>query len=734
MKIFTKSNLLRYSLVTVMLTMAMIAGQAVYVDIGKYTYEITRFWGSGANGDTQAMIVGIASGENVYGDVVIPDSVTYDGNRYPVVGLGEGDFSGIEEGKNPAFYLNDNITSVTIPANIRFIACNEFLGCHNIQNYFVSPDNKDFTAEDGILYELNYSYDQERVTYKLFRYPSGRNTGTLTIPAKATSVGAGAFAANDNIKVIILSGDQSLNSRWQLGNKTIENVDCKSSTEYSQPEEGVLVYGNTFKGVCPGLRRATYSIPENLRYIAEGAFCESPIKEVTIPESVVNPLSQYEFMNSAVEKINFNGNVPDNVPQGCFINAACLQFIRLQGDANGHLWLSTSCFLNCKSLENISFESNIKTIKIARYAFMGCHRLKEFPVTSQMKISELNSYAFKGCHALTGFSFGCVNEIEDVPGYQFEDSGLTYVNWPSTFTKVPYGCFKDCRDLTKVNLKMTTTDISADAFSGSGLTAISLMGVEWYAHTAFFNCPNLSRVYFPVNERSYVNYRDIDFIPATCEVIVNNPQIRNLDSQLPDDNSEVKLYISNFSPTAKIGDAWTTVYVPGRTTDIYASLTGSGIREMYSYSTDKENSRVKIGSTAAGVRITGVAIEGVNAELKDGWWVADCEPCEGVKMNVIISYTVYGNPMTTIYEYQFDEGFTELENLSDENPDTFISIEKGRITLGSAIPWTVYDIGGRILQSGTTDSIDISRFVQGTFIIHFPTCPSSTRKFSLSGS
>lgn len=731
MKRLTFSIYLRSIFTIVLILPTMFQSHAIYVDIGKYTYDITRFWGSGANGDTQAMIVGIAAGEKVTGDVVLPDSISYNGNRYPVVGLGEGDFSGIDEGINPAFYYNDEITSITIPVNCRFIAGNEFIGCHNIEKYYVAPGNKNYIAEDGLLYELNYSYDQEKVTYELFRYPSARTATTLAIPAKATTVGTGAFAANNHIKVIILSGEQSLNSKWQLGNKTIENVDCKSSRVYSSPEDGVLIYNTTFKGVCPGLTRTTYTIPDNILFISEGAFCESSIREVTIPASVTNPLSQYEFLNSSIESLKFNGNIPNSIPQGCFINAVNLKYLPMQGDDNGKLWLSSSCFLNCKSLENISFDENIKSIRIARNAFMGCSKLKEFPVTSKMRISELNSYAFSGCRSLTGFSFGTVDEIENVPGHQFESSGLTYVNWPSAFPKVPYSCFKDCRDLTKVNLKMTTTDLNADAFSGSGLTAISMMGVEWYGDTSFYNCPDLSRVYFPANENEYAYYRDIEFIPSTAEVIVNNPHIRNLDNQRPNEKSEVKLYMSMFTTSSVIGDGWSVVYVPGRAKDIYSSLTNSEVREMYTYTTDKQNSKVKIGYLAAGVRLTGVTIEGKDAELQDGWWCADVEPSEGIKMNVSVNYTVYGNPMTTNYEYRFEDSSTAVDNLKQENEAIIDYIDNIYVNLKKVILWNIYDLGGRKIKTGVSDKIEKSELLPGTYILNFPTAPHSSVKLTI---
>lgn len=719
-RLFNGSTLIRSLLMAVL----FLIGNPCYatsVNIGSYTYKITRFWGSGQNGETQAMITGIAPGKKIIGDIIIPDTIVYNGKSYPVVGIGEGDFSGILEGESPVFYNNDMLTSVTLPSTIRFIGSNEFIGCHNITGYRVLPGNKDFCEEDGSLYKKNYTSDEAKVSWKLCKFPSARKVSTLVIPSKAYNVGAGAFAANDHIKILILSGDQILDSKWQLGNKTIENVDCKSSKIYSSPEKGVIIYGNMFIGVCPGLKRESYTIPEGYKYIDDGAFCESQIQEVTFPKSMPDPLDAYLFMNSAIKKINFSGEVPNTVGEGCFINATQLTEINLQGNSGGRLEFSTSAFFNCSSLVNVNLSENVTSILFHRHAFQGCSALKEFPLTSKMTVAELNSYAFAGCSSLTSFSFSRVKQIEDLPGYEFKGTGLTYVNWPSNLAEIPYGCFKDCKDLVKINLKMTTESIREIAFAGSGLTAVSLMGVNSYYTSSFVMCDNLSRIYFPFNDSSTVRYQSFDFKPASCEVIVNNPNLERLSDQAKCKDVDVKLYISSFSPDlpkTTIGDNWKSVYVPGGAKNIYSSLTNSEVKEMYSYQTSKNESKVRLASLAEGVRITGVIIEGKEANLVDGWWQTDSQPSdEEYKMNVMVNYTVYNNPMTTTYEYIFEDCESKINETGLVASEVIKEFTNTGFEFKTKQTWTIYDMTGAKILSGESDYIDISNFNKGTYLL-----------------
>lgn len=208
---------------------------------------------------------------------------------------------------------------------------------------------------------------------------------------------------------------------------------------------------------------------------------------------------------------------------------------------------------------------------------------------------------------------------------------------------------------------MATTKLRLSAFAGSGLTALSMMGVrDWYG-SAFENCPDLMRLYFPVTDsEKYVNYSNVPFTVDNAQVIVNNPNIENLDDQEAKYGAD--LYLSMVKGGVTVGNGWKRVYVPGRSADLYRNLTSSEVVEMYSYETYPEEGAVVIKALAAGVKIKSVIIEGREATNDGNRYYVEGLTVSDDRMNVIVNYTVANNPMTSYYEWIY----TGIDNL---NPD-----------------------------------------------------------------
>ena len=183
-------------------------------------------------------------------------------------------------------------------------------------------------------------------------------------------------------------------------------------------------------------------------------------------------------------------------------------------------------------------------------------------------------------------------------------------------------------------------------------------------------CQNLSRIYFPDNGKDNVYYWTIPFLTGTSQVIVNNPKINRLDMQKPIDG--LSLYISSVKGGIEIGNGWENVYVPGRTTELYRSITSANVYEMYSYDTYPEEKSVVIGNLAPGIKIKSVTIEGQEAVLTDGKYQATEAEIYGNKMNVTVNYTVYGNPMNSTYEYIYS---TVKEITDNESPAQWYTID-----------------------------------------------------------
>ena len=705
----------------VMMCMAHTAGASPVTDTDTYTCRITRFAGED---EQQAILTGLQPGAILAGDIRLPDSIRVDNHVYEVVALGESNYTAYA-GNPPVIYDNDAVTSVTIPARYRMIGRYEFTGCPNIESYSVEEGSRHFDSEDGLLYYRLWTID-DIDTWELYRYPSARRSPMFAIPARAAYVGPGAFAANSYLRKIYVSGEQGLSRAWQLGNKSIESVDCTASTRLREREEGVIFSSGMLYSVCPALVRASYTVPEGVKYICSGAFCNSSIRQVIIPESVQASVPEDCFAFSEIEEVVWEGDrSPQSVDDCAFLYCRELTSIRIGAKESGEVRIGSSAFEGCVHLADVTFTPDVKVMEMGKAAFAGCASLASFPYTKTMRIRELPEKCFAGCTSLTSFPLGIVEEMNG-SGYQFAGSGLTQVTVPANISTIPQGCFRDCPALVKVTMRMNEGRVMDRAFAGTPLTAIGLNGVQTYWASAFDECAALRRVYFPLGaEAPY--YDRILFTTEECEVIVNNPGLQRLYMQELHENPNVVLYHSSLSARSDLGTAWRTIYVPGGAREIYEAATGCRVAEMFSYVTDKEHSSVTIEPLQPGVKITGVTIEGVAATFEGGCWHSDVAPSAGSRMNVEVSYTVFKNPMLTVYEYPLDSTLTGLDAVA---ADDFHVMERtsSAITLSHMTEWVIHTPDGRVISRGCSAAVDLTTLPHGIFLLSFPAYPADGLK------
>ena len=113
----------------------------------------------------------------------IPESVTFNGNIYPVIKIGKSVF--------------DNLTSVVeiiIPASIQAIAWS-FWRCNKLQLITINSDNQKFCSVDGVLYSKDMRI--------LFAYPKGKRDICYTVDSRTTEIANLAFKNCDSLECII---------------------------------------------------------------------------------------------------------------------------------------------------------------------------------------------------------------------------------------------------------------------------------------------------------------------------------------------------------------------------------------------------------------------------------------------------------------------------------------------------------------------------------------------------
>lgn len=244
----------------------------------------------------RVLIVGLYSG-----DVTIPASVTYDGVRYTVTGIG-----------NYVFAYCGELRSVTIPSTVKSIGTEVFEGCGNLVAINVSPDNTAYCSEDGVL------YDKTMTT--LCACP-GAKSGDFTIPSTVTGVADFAFVmCNKLTSISIHEGVTSIGrgAFCDCGGLTAIDVSPDNAAYCS---EGGVLYDKSKTMLCayPGAKGTEFRVPAFVTRIGDFAFSTDGILSTVFIPATVTSIGDRTFYNSRVTTVYSSNPVPPTAGREIFL-------------------------------------------------------------------------------------------------------------------------------------------------------------------------------------------------------------------------------------------------------------------------------------------------------------------------------------------------------------------------------------------------------------------------------
>ncbi len=318
-------------LVMILLPVLSSAQDAVEID-GIYYNLISK-------GGTNGAEVTYSNGNGYTGTIVIPETVSYNGEMYNVNSIGNYAFSGCKKlsgvtippsvltiGKE-AFSNCDLLTSINIPSSVVSIDENAFRYCRNLKAVYITdleawcnisfPDRY-YIESNPLFYAQHLFLNNEEIKdlvipsnitkIKSFAFVGCAGLSSLTIHQNVTSIGYTAFYGCSGLSSLFIPDNVVT-----IGDYAFEN--CSSVTSLRLPSNLYSIGEYTFYN-CKELQSITWPIylsniekaafaccssltslflPDNVRSIKEGAFSScSSIKSVKIGE-YINSIDEGAF-------------------------------------------------------------------------------------------------------------------------------------------------------------------------------------------------------------------------------------------------------------------------------------------------------------------------------------------------------------------------------------------------------------------------------------------------------
>ena len=336
------------------------------------------------------------------GEVVIPESVTYNGKTYTIASIGGYAFAGCP-----------GLTSVTIPNTVTTINQNAFNGCTGLKTIeckATTPpalgDNA-FTSYDATLVvpSSSESVYKSAAGWSNFKFKeessetpgSGENSGEDSGSDNSGSDNTYGLTCKilNSTDVAIIAGSEKY-----TGDIVIPSQVTISGKTYTVTS----IADDAFKG-CTGLTSIT--IPSSITSIGSSSFdsCTNLNKvsisdmlswcKITFGNSLANPLyyAKKLYLNGTlVTKLEIPSAITE-IKNYTFYNCTSISTIVFP---SGILKIGNSAFVNCSNLTSVTIPNSVTTID--ENAFNGCIGLTSLTIGSS--VGSIGNYAFGNCTGL----------------------------------------------------------------------------------------------------------------------------------------------------------------------------------------------------------------------------------------------------------------------------------------------------------------------------------------------
>lgn len=475
--------------------------------------------------------------------VVVPATVTINGNSYSVTSISNNAFNGLSK-----------LESITIPSSVTKIG-STFGDLKNLTSVKIESDvdvseSSLYFTKDSTLYHVisKNSVEVVECTRKgdvaIAESVTAGNTfavtgigdrafyncdelKSVTIPNSVTTIGDNAFAYCDNLESLTIG-----NSVTRIGESAFYY--CEKLTSVTIPNS-VTVIGEAAFYNCSKLE--SVSIPNSVTEIEGWAFeyCRS-LKSVSIPGSVTSIGNSAFYGCSGLEKAEFAS-----------IESMCA--IEFDREYSNPLYCAHHLYIGGKEVTELVIPDGVETI--GSYTFYNCTNLTSVSIPGS--VTNIYYSAFGNCSGLTSVKIDTDADVSGASLSFTKDSALygvltrntvslksaiksgkipSSVTAGNTFTITAIGseAFYDCSELESVTIPETVTSIGSYAFDYcENLKSVTIPNsVKYIEYAAFRNCGKLESVVLP-SKLSSVNSQLFSGCTSLKSIVIPN-SVSSIDS------------------------------------------------------------------------------------------------------------------------------------------------------------------------------------------------------------
>lgn len=404
---------------------------------------------------------------------------------------------GVKEIGLGAFFYQQNLTSVTIPKTVTKIDKIAFYKTKLTQIIFEEGNEGEELQNLVIDSGTTTSTMAYNTSATSFGGVFGEMTAlaNITLPARLTYIGYGAFANSAKLAEINFAANSRINEiSHYVFYKTI-------ITEFTVPAS-LTIFGEHVFNQCTKLETIRFEENSQLKELGTMPFtgCNALTNIYNLPTTGLIFIGRPFQGASAIKSVAIPyGNTA--IEDYAFYQCTALESIIIPNSVTSIGKLS---FSQCTSLKSIDIPDSVTSI--GESAFQKCTSLETVNIPDS--VSTIAKSAFAGCSALE--SIKIPDGVTEIAENLFGNGGTTAapvyctllktVEMGESITLIGKNAFLNCTSLKSIDIPASVSSIGEAAFSGcTSLAEVNMEGAGAIGKSAFMNCTSLKELNFPAN-------------------------------------------------------------------------------------------------------------------------------------------------------------------------------------------------------------------------------------------